>query len=300
MRRRPRRCSRRASAPACAAWCRSPRSAPIAARAPPTPRPSSRPTSACARAASSGPCCVPRSCYAPGAFGGTALFRALAAFPFVVPLPGDAGTSASSRSTSTTCAAWWRWRWRPIALVGKTLDPVGPEVVTLRDDPRATCAAGSGSARSRFVEVPTPLIGLVARCGDVLGGPHEHHGAAAARSTATSPMPPPTSATRASRAQGWRASLAAHTRAMAGPLARASLLRAPAAARRDRRDVGRLRRGGLARPRAVGGHPRRAHRPGAGTVTHAARKPPACSTSPSRCWCSRAGAPARWPHSRSR
>ncbi len=111
----------------------------------------------------------PSLVYAPGAFGGTALFRALAAFPFFVPLPGkgaqrfqpiaidDLGhTVARAVETDT--------------LVRKTLDPVGPDVITLREV-LGDLRRWLGFGRARFVEVPMSLIAIAAKAGDTLGGP---------------------------------------------------------------------------------------------------------------------------------
>lgn len=111
----------------------------------------------------------PSLVYAPGAFGGTALLRALAAFPFFVPLPGDGEQRFQPVHIDDVC--------RVVAqaletqdLVGKTVDPVGPEVLTLREilgDLRRWLGLGA----ARFVEVPMALIRLAARAGDVLGSP---------------------------------------------------------------------------------------------------------------------------------
>ncbi len=150
----------------------------------------------------------PSLVHAPGAFGGTALFRALAALPMLVPIPGRGDQRFQPIHVDDVC--------RVVALaletdrlVGKTLDPVGPEVVTLRailGDLRGWLGFG----KARFLEVPLPLIGLMARCGDVLGGPMN---TTALRQMEHGNVSDSAAYERDSglRARGWRESLAAQT-----------------------------------------------------------------------------------------
>src|SRR3954468_3349777 len=67
-----------------------------------------------------------------GAFGGTALFRAMAALPFAVPLPGNGAQRFQpihvADLASTVILALESDR-----LVGQTVEPVGPDTLTLRE-----------------------------------------------------------------------------------------------------------------------------------------------------------------------
>ena len=111
----------------------------------------------------------PSLVYAPGAYGGTALFRALAALPWLVPLPGSGDQRFQPVHIDDVC--------RVVAkavetgeLTGKTVDPVGPDVLTLREilgDVRRWMGFGA----ARFVEIPMALIRLAARLGGLFGGP---------------------------------------------------------------------------------------------------------------------------------
>jgi uncharacterized protein YbjT (DUF2867 family) len=111
----------------------------------------------------------PSLVYAPGVFGGTALLRALAAFPFFVPLPG----AGEQRFQPIAIEDIGRIVVRALetdALVGKTLDPVGPDVITLREI-LGDLRGWLGFGRVPFVQVPMSLIGIAAKAGDLFGGP---------------------------------------------------------------------------------------------------------------------------------
>jgi nucleoside-diphosphate-sugar epimerase len=109
----------------------------------------------------------PSLVYGDGSYGGTSLVRGLAGLPFAVPLPGD-GTFAFTpihvrdlaRSVRVACEGGLPPR--------QTLEPVGPETLTLRDL-LSRYRAWLGFGRARFVGVPMPLIRLLARIGDTLG-----------------------------------------------------------------------------------------------------------------------------------
>jgi uncharacterized protein YbjT (DUF2867 family) len=104
-----------------------------------------------------------------GAHGGTALFRALAALPFFIPLPGDGAQEfqpihVQDLTRVVTIAI------EEDTLVRKTVDPVGPEVVSLRrllEDYRRWL----GFAPARAAAMPRAAVRLAAWLGDRLGGP---------------------------------------------------------------------------------------------------------------------------------
>ena len=111
----------------------------------------------------------PSLVHARGAYGGTALFRGLAALPGFVLLPGD-GAQAFQPIAMDDLARVVAKAVESDALVRRTLEPVGPEVVTLRTiilDYRRWL----GLAPALVVPVPAALARAAARIGDVVGGP---------------------------------------------------------------------------------------------------------------------------------
>jgi DoxX-like family len=70
--------------------------------------------------------------HAPGVYGGSALVRALAALPFVIPLAGDGSQAFQPISMDDFCRVVVRAVESP-ELVRRSIDPVGPQVVTLRE-----------------------------------------------------------------------------------------------------------------------------------------------------------------------
>lgn len=106
---------------------------------------------------------------AQGAFGGTALMRALAALPLAIPMVGD----GSQRFQPVRMEDLIRF---VVSLVSdvrvnrQVVDPVGPDVVSFREllvDYRAWL----GLPPAPVVNIPTGLIAPLARLGDVFGGP---------------------------------------------------------------------------------------------------------------------------------
>ena len=146
-----------------------------------------------------------------GAYGGTALFRALAALPFAIPVPGDGQQSFQPIHVDDLAAVVVQ-ALETDRLVRRTLDPVGPVVVTLRqilEDYRRWL----GFAPAPVVRIPQSLVRVATWIGDRLGGPlnatalaqleHGNVGDAAAFEAATG-----------LRARAWRDALArepAHT-----------------------------------------------------------------------------------------
>ncbi len=111
----------------------------------------------------------PSLAYRPaGSFGGTSLFRALAALPWIVPLVGDGRqlfqpvhmddlTEAVCRLVEESRAA------------RQLVNVVGPEPMALRDI-LAGLRRWLGYGAPRFLEVPLPLVRIAARITDRLGG----------------------------------------------------------------------------------------------------------------------------------
>lgn len=110
----------------------------------------------------------PSLVHARGAYGGTALFRGLAALPGFIPLPGD-GAQAFQPIDVDDLAKVVVKAVESDALVRRTLEPVGPDVVTLRTivvDYRRWLGLGP----ARIVPVPVALAKAAARIGDLVGG----------------------------------------------------------------------------------------------------------------------------------
>ncbi len=111
----------------------------------------------------------PSLVYAEGAYGGTALFRALASLPFVVPVPGRGDQvfqpicMADLVQTALKVLADPR-----IARVA--IEPVGPERLTLSQI-LVDLRRWLGFPAVAIVHVPMPLIRSAAALGNVIGGP---------------------------------------------------------------------------------------------------------------------------------
>lgn len=111
----------------------------------------------------------PSLVYASGAYGGTALLRALAATPWVIPLVGKGEQPFQPIHIDDLTTAVCRILDQP-KLVREIIDPAGPDVVTLREiliDLRQWL----GLAPGRPIQVPLALIRILARIGDFTGGP---------------------------------------------------------------------------------------------------------------------------------
>jgi len=111
----------------------------------------------------------PSLVHARGAYGGTALFRGMAALPFLIPVPAGAGHAFQPIHVDDLARVVAK-ALESAALVGRTLDPVGPDVVTLReilvDYRRWLGLPGAPLAR-----IPAWLVACAARMGDLAGGP---------------------------------------------------------------------------------------------------------------------------------
>lgn len=109
----------------------------------------------------------PSLVYGDGSFGGTSLLRGMAGLPWRVPLPGMGGFDFTpihardlARAVRVVC--------EDSRFAGRTLEPVGPETLSLRSLlERYRAWLGFGAVR--FVSVPMPVMRLFGRLGDVSG-----------------------------------------------------------------------------------------------------------------------------------
>lgn len=109
----------------------------------------------------------PSLVYGDGSYGGTSLMRGMAGFPVLTPIPGDgdfAFTPIHVRDLARTVRLACEGHVPP----RQTLEPVGPETMTLRQMlSRYRTWLGFGEAQ--FLPVPMPVMRLMARVGDGLG-----------------------------------------------------------------------------------------------------------------------------------
>lgn len=109
----------------------------------------------------------PSLVYGDGSYGGTSLLRGMAALPFFIPLPGKGEFAFTpihaqdlARSVGLICGN--------VAFHGQTLEPVGPETLSLKEL-LARYRAWLGFGCARFFSVPMPLMRLLGRVGDFAG-----------------------------------------------------------------------------------------------------------------------------------
>jgi uncharacterized protein YbjT (DUF2867 family) len=110
----------------------------------------------------------PSLVYARSAHGGTALFRAIAALPFAIPLPGSGEQQFQPIHMDDLTGAIVAILANP-SMRRITVDPVGPEAVSLHQlftDLRQWL----GFAPVPTIAVPMSLMRAAARVGDVVGG----------------------------------------------------------------------------------------------------------------------------------
>jgi uncharacterized protein YbjT (DUF2867 family) len=111
----------------------------------------------------------PSLVHARGAYGGTAFFRGLAALPFFIPVPAGEGHVFQPIHVDDLARVVAK-ALESDELAGRTLDPVGPDAVTLREilvDYRRWLGL---AAVPQFV-VPRMLVVALSRLGDLVGGP---------------------------------------------------------------------------------------------------------------------------------
>jgi uncharacterized protein YbjT (DUF2867 family) len=108
----------------------------------------------------------PSLIYAEGSYGGTSLLRALAAFPWVTPLPGSGGQPFQPLHVDDL-AEIIALLIRERRLSRITLEPVGPERLTLAEIV-VRLRAWLGLPPAKVLYVPMVLVRAVARIGDFL------------------------------------------------------------------------------------------------------------------------------------
>lgn len=107
----------------------------------------------------------PSLVYASGSFGGTSLMRGLAGLPLLLPVPGDGGQRFQPIHADDLAETVARCLEGPAR---RTLDPVGPETLTLRAI-LERLRAWLDFPPAPVVGVPMALVGAVARLGDLSG-----------------------------------------------------------------------------------------------------------------------------------
>lgn len=110
----------------------------------------------------------PSLVYGEGSYGGTSVIRGMAGLPWFVPVPGkgDFGFSPIhvddlARAVRLLCEGG--------GAVGETLEPSGPDTLTLREV-LGHYRAWLGFGRAAFLSVPMPAMRLLGRLGDLAGG----------------------------------------------------------------------------------------------------------------------------------
>ena len=111
----------------------------------------------------------PSIVYAEGAYGGTALLRALAALPFAIPIPGDGNQPFQPIHIDDLAAVVLKIL--DVSSIRRVIiDPVGPQPMTLGEI-LADLRRWLGFARAPFIHIPLSLVRIAARIGDQTGGP---------------------------------------------------------------------------------------------------------------------------------
>jgi len=110
----------------------------------------------------------PSLVYASGAYGGTALFRALAALPFFIPVIGKGDQLFQPIHVDDLASIILAILSTP-ELRARVIAPVGPDRITLKDlllDLRRWL----GLRAVPLLSIPPAFVALVARIGDIVGG----------------------------------------------------------------------------------------------------------------------------------
>jgi uncharacterized protein YbjT (DUF2867 family) len=108
----------------------------------------------------------PSLVYGSGSYGGTSMLRGLAGLPFCIPLVGDGGQQFQPIHVDDLAETVRRALEDPM-LIRRTLDPVGPEILTLRQIVERL-RAWLDLPPVPMIPIPLGLIRRVARIGDVL------------------------------------------------------------------------------------------------------------------------------------
>lgn len=109
----------------------------------------------------------PSLVYGEGSYGGTSLLRGLASLPWRTPLPGN-GAFAFTPIHVRDLAKAIRLACESDRFGGATLEPVGPETLSLRAL-LGKYRGWLGFGAARFVSIPMPVMRLLGRIGDVTG-----------------------------------------------------------------------------------------------------------------------------------
>lgn len=109
----------------------------------------------------------PSLVYGDGSYGGTSLLRGMAGFPSHVPLPGK-GEFEFTPVHVHDLARCVRLMCEDARFAGQTLEPVGPDTMTLRAL-LGRYRAWLGFGPARFLAIPMPVMHLLARIGDLFG-----------------------------------------------------------------------------------------------------------------------------------
>ena len=109
----------------------------------------------------------PSLVYGDGSYGGTSLMRGLAGLPLFVPLPGS-GDFAFTPIHVRDLARTVRRVCEDAVFERRTLEPVGPETLSLREM-LERYREWLGFGRARFLPMPTPLMRAFGCIGDLMG-----------------------------------------------------------------------------------------------------------------------------------
>jgi uncharacterized protein YbjT (DUF2867 family) len=110
----------------------------------------------------------PSLIYGEGSYGGTSALRGLAGLPLVTPMVGDGSTSFRPLHIDDLVESVVRVV-ESDHFAGLTLDPAGPEIVSLRDLVRRY-RSWLGLQPALTVPIPFPVMALSARIADLGGG----------------------------------------------------------------------------------------------------------------------------------
>lgn len=110
----------------------------------------------------------PSLVYGDGSYGGTSALRGLAGLPLAVPLVGD-GTMAFRPLHIEDLVETVARVLEGDCFARRTLEPVGPEIVTLREIV-ASYRAWLGLKPAVEIPIPLPIMKLAARLADMAGG----------------------------------------------------------------------------------------------------------------------------------
>lgn len=110
----------------------------------------------------------PSLIYGEGSYGGTSALRGLAGLPLITPMVGDGSASFRPLHIDDLVETVARVL-ESERFIGETLDPAGPEIVSLRDLVRRY-RSWLGLQPALLIQIPFPLMALVARIADLGGG----------------------------------------------------------------------------------------------------------------------------------